>query len=239
MSASYKICKTNFNSGDKKYHASVQYNEVMTDDDIIDMMMVNGSPITRADTQAVISKYHDTINLAASNGWQVVTRSARYGFTIKGVFTGPQDQFDRSRHKVVPLVQAGSGFKEVVESGIPMEKEATYKKQPELDVYVNLYNGSPDSELTPGHNARILGNRLRFDPADPEQGLFVVPIDAAGLLNLAEAVRVEEFTRVTPKEITFRVPDNLSPGLYKLRVQAKYGKSGLRTGELEDVLTVI
>ena len=100
-------------------------------------------------------------------------------------------------------------------------------------------NGSPDTELAPGHNARILGNRLRFDLADPEQGLFIVPVDAAGLLNPGEAVKVEEFTRVTPKEITFRVPDTLSPGLYKLEVRAKYGKSGLRTDELEDVLTVI
>ena len=100
-------------------------------------------------------------------------------------------------------------------------------------------NGSPDTELAPGHNARILGNRLRFDLADPEQGLLIVPVDAVGLLNPGEAVKVEEFTRVTPKEITFRTPDTLSPGLYKLEVRAKYGKSGLRTGELEDVLTVI
>ena len=239
MKSTYKLYKTGYSNGDKKYHAKVQHHQVVTDDDILDMMMVNGSPFTRSDTEAVINKYHDAINYAARNGAQVVTRSARYGFTIKGVFNGPQDQFDRSRHQIVANVQPGSEFKEIVEGGVTVEKEANHKKQPELDVYVNLYHGSPDTELTPGHNARILGNRLRFDLADPEQGLFIVPVDAVGLLNPGEAVKVEEFTRVTPKEITFRVPDTLSPGLYKLEVRAKYGKSGLRTGELEDVLTVI
>ena len=100
-------------------------------------------------------------------------------------------------------------------------------------------NGSPDTELAPGHNARILGNRLRFDLADPEQGLFIVPVDDSGLANNSQAIAVEEFARIAPQKITFRVPDTLSPGLYKLEVRAKYGKSGLRTGELEDVLTVI
>lgn len=239
MSAYYKLYKTNFSNGAKKYHAMVQYNQVMSEDDIIELMMLNGSPFSKADTQAVIERYYDIINVAASNGWQVVTRNARYGFTIKGVFDSPQDQFDPSRHQIVAHVAPGSDFKQAVDRGVTVEKEANYKKRPELDVYVNLYNGSPDTELSPSHTARIFGNHLRFDLDDEEQGLFIVPIDENGIINNSEAVRVEEFTRITPKELTFRVPDNLTSGSYKLEVRAKYGKSGLRTGELEEVLTVV
>ena len=125
MSAEYQINKTGFSNGAENYHASVHYNEVMDDDDIIDMMMLNGSPFTRADTQAIINKYHETINMAARNGWQVNTRNVRYGVTIKGIFTGPQDRFDNSRHKIVPNVQAGSDFKEALQNGIPLAKKAT------------------------------------------------------------------------------------------------------------------
>ncbi|MCB0166086.1 MAG: DUF4469 domain-containing protein [Anaerolineae bacterium] len=239
MSAEYQINKTGFSDDAENYHASVHYNEVMDEDDIIDMMMLNGSPFTRADTQAIINKYHETINIAARNGWQVNTRNVRYGVTIKGVFTGPQDRFDSSRHKIVPHVQPGLGYKEALQNGVTLAKKTSYKKRPELNEYANLYSGGSRSELTPGHNARLLGSRLNFDPTDADQGLFIVPVDAAGLLNMSGAVKVEEFTDITPKVLTFRVPDGLSPGFYTLEVRAKIGKSGLRVGRLEAVLTVV
>lgn len=238
MSSSYKLYKSNYSNDDNQYYAKVQHHEVMTEEDIIDMMMLNGSPFSKADTQAIINKYHDTINIAARNGRQVVTRNVRYSFTIKGVFNGPQDQLDSHRHQIVANVLPGPDFKEAVENGVPIAKEAAYKKRPELDGCVNLHKGASDAELSPGHNARIIGNQLRFDQDDPLQGLFIVPVDDNGITHHSQAVRVEEFARIAPKEITFRVPDTLSPGLYKLEVRAKYRRSSLRTGQLETVLTV-
>lgn len=238
MSSSYKLYKSNYSNGDNQYYAKVQHHEVMTEEDIIDMMMLNGSPFSKADTQAIINKYHDTINTAARNGRQVVTRNVRYSFTIKGVFNGPQDQLDSHRHQIVANVLPGPDFKEAVENGVSITKEATYKKRPELAGYANLLKGASDAELSPGHNASLQGNQLRFDQDDPAQGLFIVPVDANGITNHSQAVPVEEFARIVPKEITFRVPDNLSPGLYKLEVRARYRQSSLRTGQLETVLTV-
>ncbi|MCB9103328.1 MAG: hypothetical protein H6633_03670 [Anaerolineales bacterium] len=104
MSSSYKLYKSNYSNDDNQYYAKVQHHEVMTEEDIIDMMMLNGSPFSKADTQAIINKYHDTINIAARNGRQVVTRNVRYSFTIKGVFNGPQDQLDTHRHQIVANV---------------------------------------------------------------------------------------------------------------------------------------
>ena len=84
-----------------------------------------------------------------------------------------------------------------------------------------------------------MGSLLNFDPTDAEQGLFIIPVDLEGLLNMSQAVKVEELTDITPKVLTFRVPDSLSSGFYMLEVRAKYGKSGLRTGKLEKVLQVV
>ncbi|MCB0196986.1 MAG: DUF4469 domain-containing protein [Anaerolineae bacterium] len=237
MTANYKLYKSN-GSGTKKYYAKIHYDQVMTEEDIIDEM-IKGSPFSKEVTQAILCRYHDIINDAARNGKQVVTRSACYGLDIKGVFNGPTDQFDASRHEVVANVQPGLDFKAVVSSGVPIEKGEPQQKLPELDVYTNLYNGSPDTELSTGHHARILGNRLWFDVNDPQQGLFIIPLSSTGILNVNDAVKVEEFTRVTSNEIVFRVPDDLFPGIYKLEVRVKYGKRNLYTGELEDVLTVI
>ncbi|MCB0196020.1 MAG: DUF4469 domain-containing protein [Anaerolineae bacterium] len=239
MSATYTIHKTGYSNGEEKYHASVHYNQVMNEDDVIDLMLLNGSPFSRSDTQAILNKYYETINTAACNGWQVVTRNARYGVTIKGVFTGPHDKLDSRRHKVVPQVKPGLGFKKAVKKGVTMEKETTYKKQPELNEYINFYSSGSTAEMSPSHTARIVGNHLRFDPTDPEQGLFMIPVDATGVLQMQEAVKVEEFTDITPKMLTFRVSDTLTPGFYALEVRTKYGKSSLRSGRLDDVLQVV
>ena len=237
MTANYKLYKNNCN-GSKKYHAKIQYNQVMTEEDIVDEMLKDSS-FSKDITQAILARYHDIINDAARKGKQVVTRSARYGFSIKGDFDGPHDQFDASRHQVVANVQPGSDFKEVISCGVSLQKGEACKKLPELDVYSNIYNGLSDMELLPGYKARIFGNQLQFDGNDADQGLFIVPLDAAGTLNLNEAVKVEKFLRVTSKEITFCVPHNLLPGSYKLEVRVKYGESNLHIGELEEVLTVI
>ncbi|MCB0196985.1 MAG: DUF4469 domain-containing protein [Anaerolineae bacterium] len=242
MSAFYKLGKPRSNGNSKSYRAGVQYTKVLTEEDIIDMMILEGSPCSKADTQAILEKYYTMINRAACNGWQVVTRNARYGFAIKGDFYSPHDEFDPKRHQIVARIQPGSDYKETVETGVNVKKLTNAKKRPDLDVYANLSVEAQDTELTPGRMACLFGHHLRFDPRDAEQGLFIVPHDDDAITAGSEQdVRVDEVVNITLRELTFIVPNHLQPGNYKLQVRAKYGKNGksvLRSGELHDILTV-
>jgi hypothetical protein len=50
---------------------------------------------------------------------------------------------------------------------------------------------------------------------------------------------VEDYSRITKGEITFRVPDDLPPGDYKLEVRALFGKQDVRTGTYKHTLQVL
>ena len=62
--------------------------------------------------------------------------------------------------------------------------------------------------MTPGGLAQLDGHRLKFDPADPAQGIFFVAADR-------RETRVEEIARNRPAELILRVPP-LAAGTYPL-----------------------
>jgi hypothetical protein len=102
-----------------------------------------------------------------------------------------------------------------------------------VDRYTNLHNSDPNTVLSPTHMGRLKGDKLRFDPADPEQGLFLVP-----QANGSDPIRVEDLARLTDREIIFRVPDAVPAGEYKIEVRRRFGQTRLASGMLEDLLTV-
>jgi hypothetical protein len=42
------------------------------------------------------------------------------------------------------------------------------------DSFPNLQSGTTNQILTPGDGALLAGYRLRYDPADPAQGIFLI-----------------------------------------------------------------
>lgn len=88
-------------------------------------------------------------------------------------------------------------------------------------------------DLTPGTIGTLTGYRLKYDPASPDEGLFLVP-EAGG-----PGVQVTAIQANKPRSIVFQVPSALAPGAYRLEVRARMRDSeDLRTGTLAAVLTV-
>ena len=84
--------------------------------------------------------------------------------------------------------------------------------------------------LTPGGMGQLVGHRLKFDPADPNQGIFFVAP--------AGEARVQVVARNKPGELIFMVPA-LPAADYTLEVRATvHSSEDVRTGALEATLTV-
>jgi hypothetical protein len=80
--------------------------------------------------------------------------------------------------------------------------------------------------------AQVTGHRLKFDPDDPEQGIFLIPA------KNGKAIRINETARNKGRELIFMVPSDLPVGLYVLEVRTIFGRHSLRTGRLEEKLIV-
>ena len=97
--------------------------------------------------------------------------------------------------------------------------------------YLDLVSGTANQVLTPGEGAHLTGRLLRFDPADPEQGVFFVAVDGT-------RTRVERFLDIQPSKVILLAP-TLPAGDYKIEVNASFNDNGdLRSGRLETQLTV-
>lgn len=83
--------------------------------------------------------------------------------------------------------------------------------------------------------ARISGSQLKFDPADPAQGVFFVQLS-----NQKETqVPTVDVLDNTGGTLTFQVPDKLPKGDYTVVVRSTMKGKALRDGKLQDTLTVV
>ena len=231
MSISYKLYKNHLTNGADNYRAMVRFAGSIDLNGVIDRMMARGSTITRADALAVLEDYHETIAELVLQGFKVITPTANYGLSVKGNFTGQSDGYDPSRHRPAAQVNPGAHFRQAVESRAHLQKQEATLPHPRLLEYTNLNNGDGNQALTPGGMARLSGYRLKFDPADPEQGLFLMAADQS-------TIRVEVIGRNTPNELIFMTPSGLAPGQYTLMVRVRFGQNSVRIGLFEGMLTV-
>ena len=164
-------------------------------------------------------------------GRNVNTPLASFRVGIQGLFEGPNDAFDPSRHRVVPRVSPGSRLRKTVATRALAVKQETIKCSPSPNEYVDVNSGAHDSALTSGGMGQLFGYRLNYDPADAQQGIFFIAADGS-------EKRVEIVGRNKPRELMFTVPA-LAPGSYTLEARTILNDNHeVRRGRLDAALTV-
>lgn len=194
-------------------------------------MIANGCAVSGNDADGVIDHFFDAIAEYLIDGCRVVTRGGNFSMSIKGNFEGKTDSFSASRHRINVNINAGALLRRNVLSRIHIQKELSGPVRPELLEYTDWNSTERDSVLTPGGLGQIIGQNLKFDPADPEQGIFFIAEDGT-------ASKVSVISHNTGGQLTFLVPAELAPGDYSLEVRANVSSGSLRTGTLEATLTV-
>ena len=139
------------------------------------------------------------------------------------LITTINEPLDRNKHRPYIKITSSRQLKELA-AALPLERVDPVRQMPQPMLCLNLET-DVNYTLTLDGNARIRGNHLKFDKNDPEQGLFL--IDSKG-----KAHRVERFTDIEPKELTFRVPKTLAKDTYQVEVRTALATKELRVGKL-------
>lgn len=231
MPISYKLYRNYLGDDVEKYSARVEYLDTIYEEEIIDEMMSYNSAMTKADTIAVLENYQAAIKRKLLQGFRVITRSGVYGVGIKGNFTDLGDGFDLSRHRVEPLIAISPELREAITNKVPVEKALAPVRQPMPVQYLSLSNGQESNVLTPGGMGKVIGERLRYDPADPEQGLFLIAADKSER-------RLPTDGLIQPGSVVFLIPADLTPGAYHLEVRVRFDTATFSAGRLKHALTV-
>jgi hypothetical protein len=219
------------NKGEERYRAVVESTRTVGFDGVLDRIRQHGSSLSSGE---VLAAWHGIKTAVASlmiEGVNVNTDLFNCSVSIRGNFDDAMDHFDKKRHKVHPVVNAGTWLKDTLSFHAKVVKKEARIPGPNLTEYQGCNSGRSNRCLTPGGMGRLLGSHLKVDPDDPEQGLFFIAKDG-------QTTRVEVLAKNVYSELIFLIPAGLSPGTYRLQVRALFNQSDLRADSLGQKLTV-
>lgn len=214
--------------------AQVQDVRSYSEDEIIDLMLKRGTTLSKADITAALQVYNEVVAEAVADGCAVNTPIFSTSFSISGVFNTMADSFDKTRHTISVNVNAGAALREAAKNVRPEKTEAA-ATGPYITEAADIVSGAVNSTLTAGGILRLTGSRLKFDAADAEQGVFLVPADGG------EAVKCGVVAENKPARVMVMVPADVKSGAYSVEVRTKVHGNGtaakaLRTGRFSKPL---
>lgn len=231
MALKFALFENHLTSDPNDYMAVVQDVPAKMQDDVFDVMISRGSTVTKAEALSVTEEYTVALLQLLKDGYSINTPIFNLSPSIKGVFHGADQSFNKAIHSVKINVTPGARLREI-ESQIIVEKVKGASPQPDIEYIDDLGSGTRNEQLTPGNIAQIRGSRLKFDSSDPAQGIYLVAADGV-------ETKVITIARNMPGQLDFLVPV-LNSGEYKLEVRAiLYKGKELKKSVLQGVLTVL
>lgn len=231
MAINYFLQKNAITPDPDDYSARIESGTSRTLDDLINEMMKRGTTLDRVELEGALDLFFRVTTEEVSNGSVVLTPIANIRPGIKGVFNSVGDSFDRSRHMIKASLSAGIQLSEAMQNA-KVEKTTTALPSPAITEFIDYGSGTTDSILTPGNIGTIMGEELKFDPANAAEGIFL--IDSAG----AET-KIATIAQRTEGKLVFMIPSGLSTGMYTLQVRKAYTQNAtIRVGELAENLEV-
>lgn len=210
--------------------ARVATTETLNQEDIIKEMLQRGTLLTETDITAVLNLYNTVIADRIADGRSVTTPVVNLRPSIRGVFKDANDVFDSSRHTLRASATAGLQVIGALRDA-RVEKTTSGLPGPSIAVYEDINSGTQDAVLTPGGIGKIVGEELKFDASQSDEGIFFIGADGVD-------TRVAVIASATEGQLMFMVPA-LAAGDYTLEVRRAYTNSrSIRRGTLDHTLTV-
>lgn len=233
MTINYALFENHLTSDPDDYAAQVRIAGSADLDAIARRILEEGSTVGEADVMAVLIAAVAACESLLLEGMRVNLGDLCQLFPrISGVFHGPTDHFDPARHRLDVGASPGKGVRKAVREEGQVAKVESVKPAPTLMRYGDLASGEVNGTLTPGNIGTVDGHRLKFDPDQADEGIFLVA--AAGETKVAMTQKNK------PGQLVFLVPTGLAPGEYHLEVRARMRESSeIRTGRLDATLVVV
>lgn len=231
MAIKYSLIENKLTADPDDYRGQVQHNSSVTIEDVLQKIARPGSTVTAAEGLAFWEELSQAVVAELQAGNRVVSDLFVVSLGLTGTFNGAQDAFDTARHQLRVRVSPGIRLRKA-EQGLSVEQVRADTVQPVLDQIEDFGTDTTNERLSKGGTARLTGSRLKFDPADTTQGIFLINPTGA-------ETRIARVLTNKPSELLFLVPASLANGQYRVVVRAKpFGNQGIRAGELSSLLAI-
>lgn len=183
---------------------------VLTREDLIKECCKEGTGITPYEAESMFKRIETVVVETLEKGYSINTPLINIAPSITGVFENWNDNFDVSRHKLRFKSTAGVLLKKAA------EKTTLHKidrKRAVIDIYsfTDHSAGKETDIVIPGGIGELKGKRLKLNPSDENQGIFLIAEDST-------EYRVTVYVTNTDSSQIFQIPQ-LPAGNYELQVR--------------------
>lgn len=186
---------------------------------IINLILRKGTLLTRTDVLAVMNAEEEVITDIIGEGGTINLPLFNTSFSISGVFEGPMDSFDSSRHRLNVNLTKGTLLRRA-EGEVRLTKTDTVAPQPAILEVKDVVSGKVNEALTPGGVVQLWGSNLKIAGEHADVGLWFVP-------ETGNAVKAQVLVTNKPSQLIAMIPATLAAGNYTLRVITQYSGSSL------------
>lgn len=216
---------------DRSFVARVHHSSICNQQMLVELIAARNRTFSPALVESVLEEYAAVVEYAVSNGMRVSTPVIKIQASIQGKFK----EYDERRHPeqqpIVLKALPGKRLKKLI-GKLKAERVAPKYPCPKPEHLEDIFSETRDRHITARGVLRVRGRRLKFNPEDPQQGIFLIP-------TAGESIRVAKVITNVPSQLLFQAPDQLPDGTYQLEVRAIVGNSTeLRQGMLPYSLTV-
>lgn len=217
-----------------RFHTS--HEAIVSCEDLIDLMAGSRTTLSKPDLVASMALLTETIAALVAEGKFVKTPLGDFYLCAVGTIDKPGEAFTPGR------AESGHGFRlrfrpdRSTEAGIArsvrLRREDDRPSLDPLPLRLETPARPGAGALRPGDLVNLAGYRLKFDPGDPGQGLFLVrDPDGARL-------RCPVYARIRPSLVIAQLPADLPSGSYRVLVRSAGGSGAPREGWMEGRIEV-
>ena len=175
MSIKYYLHPTNLHKGDTYYTARVIKTQTLGLQDLLEEMRNRGTTVSDTDTLAVVHLMTEVIFDAISRGRHYNLPFGNFSLGVTGRFESSDAPFDKKKHRFTAKATIGKELRRRVKKGRLVPKKAAKPiSGPIFYSYENYETGERNKTVTPNGIGTLAGHDMKFDKADPEQGVFFI-----------------------------------------------------------------
>jgi len=236
MALTIRAMKNNLGTSENPYYALASWSGIVESDDFLNRMAQARTTLSKTDILAVFQLAREELVRLLAEGNYVKTPLGAALPVASGSFRTRDDSFlpkkRGSGHTLRIDFRLDPGLEAAALAKIRYVRDRKPERRAPLLTLASSVKTGSSGQVEAGGLIRIVGARLKFDPAQPEQGLYFRG-------PTRTETRAPVYAYVRPSSLVALVPPDLPEGSYELIVRSVTGGGDLVEGVADGTIQIV
>ena len=225
--------KNHLSNCESPYIVHTSWSDTIDTEELVSIMANGRTTLTKPDITGCLTLLTEEIVKLLADGKYVRTPLGSFYLCASGKLDAPDQAFTpgalANTHDIRMHFRADKSLEAALLAKAKIERGERFDRNEPILFSVASVKTEEELKARSGDFIRVLGQRLKFDKASPEEGLFFV--------NGAEH-RSLQYASISPTLVIAEVPTGLAAGDYSLVLRSRQGGKLMHEGRAQSAFTV-